>query len=300
MTNAQAEPGQPELNSDVLGRIHQMMPTLSRTQQKIATAIISYPRLFVEKPIEDLVPWIGVSAPTITRFCRAAGCDGLRDMKLKVMGAMRVGARYLEEPVPPTTFEAMREQAAMRAQNGVADAMRIPEELIEKAIDRLLGARVIYAFGSGGVSSWLIEEVQNRLFRLGMKVIPCRDGVMQSMFASTTSRDDVVLCCSLGGNNRAELEAMRIAQEYGAYCIAICPPNTSMQEAADLGLPVETHDDGDVLGPTSARYSMLFAIDLISFGAAIRSKTLAAESLRRLKQQFVSHIDPDDRRPLAD
>ena len=78
MTNAQAEPGQPELNSDVLGRIHQMMPTLSRTQQKIATAIISYPRLFVEKPIEDLVPWIGVSAPTITRFCRAAGCDGLR------------------------------------------------------------------------------------------------------------------------------------------------------------------------------------------------------------------------------
>lgn len=300
MQETETEDTQDAANFDVLGRIHRNMPSLSRTQTKIASAILGYPRLFVEKPIEDLVPWIGVSAPTITRFCRAMGCDGLRDMKLKVMGAMRVGARYLEHPAPPSSFESLREQAAMRAQNGIADAMRVPEEVIAKTIDKLLNARVIYAFGSGGVSNWLADEIQNRLFRLGLTVVPCRDGIMQGMFAATTRKDDVLVCCSLSGNNRVALEAMQIAQEYGAYCITLCPPGTGMEAAADLAVPVETHDEGDVLGPTSARYSMLFTIDLIAFGAAIRTPGVSAESLRRLKQQFISHVDPDEMRPLSD
>jgi DNA-binding MurR/RpiR family transcriptional regulator len=300
MTNDLTEDAHQRASSDLLGSIRESLPTLSRTQAKIATAILNSPRLFVEKPIEDLVPWIGVSAPTITRFCRSMGCDGLRDLKLKVMGAMQVGARYLEHSERPTTFEGMLEQATARAQNGILDAARVPQDAIEAAIDRLLAARVVYAFGSGGVSSWLIDEIQNRLFRLGVTVVPCRDGVMQSMIAATTGHEDVILCCSLGGNNRAELEAIHIGQEYGGFCIALCPPDTQMQAAADLGVPVETHDDGDVLGPTSARYAMLLTIDLIAFGTAMRSRAIASESLRRLKQQFVSHIEPDNMRPLAD
>ncbi len=300
MQETETNEPQDDLNFDVLGRIHRNMATLSKTQTKIASSILSYPRLFVEKPIEELVPWIGVSAPTITRFCRSMGCDGLRDMKLKIMGAMRVGARYLEHPVPSSSFENLREQAAIRAQNGIADAMRVPADVIEKAIDRLLNARVIYAFGSGGVSSWLVDEIQNRFFRLGLTVVPCRDGIMQGMFAATTRKDDVLVCCSLSGNNRIALEAMQIAQEYGAYCITLCPPGTGMEAAADLAVPVETHDEGDVLGPTAARYSMLFTIDLIAFGAAIRTSTTSTESLRRLKQQFVSHVDANEMRPLSD
>lgn len=287
-------------NSDLLGHIHDVMPSLSRTQTKVASAILTYPRLFVEKSIEELVPWIGVSAPTIIRFCRTVGCDGLRDLKLKVMGTMSVGARYFESPAPPTTFEDMREQVAMRAQFGITNAMRIPPQVIEQAIDRLLQARVIYAFGSGGVSNWLCEEIRNRLFRIGLTIIPCSDGVMQSMFAATVRRDDIVLCCSLGGNNRGELEAMRVAREYGAFCITLCPAGTRMESLADLAIPVETHDDGDVLAPTAARYSMLLAIDLIAFGAAVRTRNASTEMLRRLKHQFVSRIDPDERRPLAD
>jgi len=300
MPNSAAARHRQVSNTDILGHIHNMLPTLSKTQSKIALAILSYPRQFVGKPIEELVSWIGVSAPTITRFCRSVGCDGLRDLKLMVMETMSIGARYLEGSTPPTTFEDMREYTVTRARHGLAIALRIPGNVIEQTIDRLLAARAIYAFGSGGVSSWLCEEVQNRLFRIGLTVIPCRDGIMQSMFAATTRREDVILCCSLGGNNHATLEAMRIAHEYGAYCIAICPPESRIEEAADLAIPVDTHDEGDVLCPTSARYSMLLAIDMIAFGAAMRSRKNSTESLRRIKRQFVAHIDPDQWRPLSD
>ena len=126
---------------------------------------------------------------------------------------------------------------------------------------------------------------------------------MQSMFAATARGGDVFLCCSLGGNNQAELEAIKIAQEYGGYCIALCPPNTKMETAVDLAVPVETrtdYDGIDIYGPTAARYSMLLTIDLIAFIAAIKTQDSSTESLRRLKHQFVAHIEPDPKVPISD
>ena len=89
---------------DVIGYLLDNADQLSKAHGKIAEAILRHPTTFVEKPIEDLVTWLGVSAPTITRFSRAIGCDGLRDLKLKVMSSLRVGMRYLEPLAPPGTL----------------------------------------------------------------------------------------------------------------------------------------------------------------------------------------------------
>lgn len=285
---------------DIFGRIHNLLPDLSRTQRRIADAILQDPSRFVEKPIEEIVPWIGVSAPTVTRFCRRVGCDGLRDLKLQIMGAIRVGARYLKTQEPVTSITGLRDQTAARAHDAIAQAMSIPDSVLDEAIAHILRADTIYAFGSGGVSSWLVEEFQNRFFRLGKTVVPCRDGIMQSMLAATMESDTLIVVCSLSGNNRSSLEAMQIAREYGAFSLAVCPPETEMAEMADLTVPVETHDSGDVLGPTSARYAMLYAIDVLALGVATRTREKSLETLRRLKHQFVSNVADDEMRPLAD
>lgn len=286
---------------DILGRIRDMEPELSRSHKKIAQAVLSYPRLFVEKPVGDLCTWIGVSAPTIIRFCRLAGCEGLRDLKLQIMGAMRVGPRYLEPQAPPGTLEDVREQVSMRAQHAIMEAVRIPDADIERAIDSILSAGTLYAFGSGGVSSWLVEEIQNRFFRLGVRVVPCRDGIMQAMLAATLNRGDVVLCCSLGGVNDELVTAARIAADYGATTIALTAGDSLLARGVDIALNISVlRNDGDVLGPTTMRYSYLAVIDLLAFGAAIRSRPYAMEKLRRLKQQFISNVDEDVTRPLCD
>ena len=59
-------------------------------------------------------------------------------------------------------------------------------------------------------------------------------------------------------------------------------------------------DASDVFGPTAARYSMLLTIDLIAFIAGIKTQDSSKESLRRLKHQFVAHIEPDPTRPMSD
>jgi DNA-binding MurR/RpiR family transcriptional regulator len=98
----------------------------------------------VEKPIEDLVTWLGVSAPTITRFSRLIGCDGLRDLKLKVMSSMRVGMRYLEPVTPPDTLAEAQERVVLRAV--LAAQKTIDAAMLESVIDALARSRMIYAF----------------------------------------------------------------------------------------------------------------------------------------------------------
>ena len=285
---------------DVIGYLLDHKSELSRSHAKIAQAILHYPTAFVEKPIEELVGWLGVSAPTIIRFSRVIGCDGLRDLKLKVMSSMRVGARYLEPVTPPDTLEEVRQRVVMRAQRAILEAQRtIDATMLDRAIELLTRSRMIYAFGSGGVSSWLIEEVHNRLFRLGLRISTSSDHQMQMMIAATVERGDVVFCSSLSGNNGELIKAARIAADYGAVTIGLTVVNTPLASAVAVPLALGVADDGDVLGPTSLRYAFLAAIDMLAYGAAIRSSS-AQEKLRRIKQQFTTYRDADDTQPVSD
>jgi hypothetical protein len=67
-------------------------------------------------------------------------------------------------------------------------------------IDAPARSRMIYAFGSGGESSWMVEEIHNRLFRLGLWITSSSGRQMQMMLAATVERGDVVFVSSLSGN----------------------------------------------------------------------------------------------------
>lgn len=287
--------------SDIIALILNREPVLSRTNRKIAHAILTEPRTFVEKPVEDLIDWLGVSAPTITRFARSLNCEGLRDLKLKVMGSMRVGIRYLEPATPPAALDEVAERVVKRAQRAIADMhANLDIGQVETAVSAISGCRTLYAFGSGGVSSWLVEEIQNRFFRLGVRVVPSSDYQMQMMLASTVERGDVVLCSSLSGSNQELLRVIGIAREYGASTIALTGAGTPVARAANLTVAVDADDDGDILGPTSMRYAFMIAVDVLAYGTAIRRQTPARETLRRIKQQFTAFRDAEDTRPLCD
>lgn len=286
---------------DIFSHVAALEPHLSRSHKIVARAVLARPTDFIEKPIEVLAPWLGVSAPTVTRFCRAVGCEGLRDLKLKVMAGLRVGLRYLEPLTPPDNAGEVVERVMRRAQHAMATAVQtIDLGALERAAEVIGRARTLYVFGSGGVSNWLIEEVQNRLFRLGVHVTPCADHQMQMMLAATTKRGDVVLCCSLTGRNAELLKAAAIAAQYGAATIALTTRETPLAAAVELPLTMALSDDRDVFGPTSMRYGFLVAIDVLSYLIGLQNNRSAQETLRRIKQQFMIHRDEDDRQPLCD
>ncbi len=289
------------LANDFFSHMIALEPSLSRSHRVIARAILTRPKEFIEKPIEELAPWLGVSAPTITRFSRVAGCEGLRHLKLKIMGGLRVGLRYLEPLTLPRNVGEVIERIMLRAQHAMAAAAQtIDFRTVERAAEIIANARTLYVFGSGGVSSWLIDELQNRLFRLGVHVTPCADHQMQMMLAATVQPTDVVLCCSLTGRNVELVKAATIAAQYGATTIALTTRDSPLAAATDCALTMALRDDGDVLTPTTMRYGFLVAIDVLSMTVGLRSSGSAQQILRRIKQQFVTHRDEDDQQPLCD
>ncbi|MBW4025731.1 MAG: MurR/RpiR family transcriptional regulator [Proteobacteria bacterium] len=286
---------------DIFSHILGMQNSLSRSHKLVAAAILTQPKLFIESPIEDLAPWIGVSAPTITRFCRTVGCEGLRELKLRLMGGLRVGLRYIEPPTRPESTAEAVERVVHRAHRAVAAAAESADvKALEHAADIISRCRILYVFGGGGVSSWLVEEVQNRLFRLGIHVIPCVDHQMQMMLAATADRVDVVLCCSLTGRNAELIKAAKIAAEYGAATIALTTRGAPLADAVELPLILALRDEGDILSPTGMRYGFLIAIDILAYIMALRNSRPAQHMLRRIKQQFMTHRDEDDTQPLSD
>jgi DNA-binding MurR/RpiR family transcriptional regulator len=286
---------------DIIGYLLDNAGYLSKAHAKIAEAILHHPTIFIEKPIEHLVTWLSVSAPTITRFSRTIGCDGLRDLKLKVMSSMRVGMRYLEPVTPPDTLAEAQERVVLRAQRAVLAAQKtIDAAMLDRVIDALARSHMIFAFGSGGVSSWMVEEIHNRLFRLGLRITSSSDHQMQMMLAATVERGDVVFVSSLSGNNAEVIKAARIAADYGATTVALTVRDTPLAKAVALPLTIDIADDGDVLGPTSLRYAFLVAVDMLGYGAAIRNRAHAQEKLRRIKQQFTTYRDTDDSQPVSD
>lgn len=286
---------------DIIALIVDREPTLSKSRRKIANAILSDPRTFVEKPVEDLIGWLGVSAPTISRFANSFGCDGLRDLKLKIMGSMRIGIRYLEPPTPPETIDEVMERVVKRAQSAISEAHHnLDLQSANNIVERIVNCRTLFAFGSGGVSSWLIEEIENRFFRLGLRVVPSSDHQMQVMLAATMESADVMLCSSLSGANQELLRSISVAREYGATTIALAPSGSPVAEAVDLLLAVDVSEDREVLNATSLRFAFLVAVDLLAFATAIHPESPAREKLRRIVRQVSALRDTDEPKPLSD
>jgi DNA-binding MurR/RpiR family transcriptional regulator len=255
----------------------------------------------VNSTIVDLAERADVSPPTVTRFCRRLECHSFSDFKVKLAQASFVGMRYLK---PETNFQSTEEladniaskaQAAIFSAHGALDLVQI-----EEIAKRIAEAGTIFAFGAGGNSSMIASEIQNRLFRFGLRVTSSSDHAMQMMLASTAKEGDVVIGSSAGGKNRELADALRVAQSYGAYCVAITASDSLVAEAVDVVVPVDIEEGVNILRPTSIRFAYLMIVDVIATATATRLGTAASEPLRRIKHQLLAHLESDDDGPLGD
>jgi RpiR family carbohydrate utilization transcriptional regulator len=70
----------------MLDRIKASLPSLAPAEQRVAKLVLADPRAFANLPVSELADRAHVSKPTVVRFCRSVGYDGLSDFKLKLAG----------------------------------------------------------------------------------------------------------------------------------------------------------------------------------------------------------------------
>ena len=276
---------------DIISVVRQIGPTLSPSEQRVATAVLADVDYAVHASNGDLARRAGVSEPTVTRFSRSVGCRGVRELKVRLAQAMAVGRIYLELPphvgtdlARPALWQSVF-QEIRRAITAVEQQLR--KEDVEKAADAIANCARLAAFGVGGGSTIAAAEVEHRFFRLGVAVSHSSDPKLMRMMASTLSRNDVVVAISTSGNAAEVIAAATIARQYGALIIAVTKPGSRLAAVANIALAVHIAEAPDTLKPTASRYALLAVIDLLAASTAYCKPREAQARMRRIKYELM-------------
>ena len=83
----------------MLDRIRASIPALPPAEQRVAKLVLADPRAFASLPVVELAERSHVSKPTVVRFCRSVGYDGLTDFKRKLAGSVNEGVPFVHRSV---------------------------------------------------------------------------------------------------------------------------------------------------------------------------------------------------------
>ena len=283
-------------SGDILPRLAGMMDSMTRSEVRVAKRILASPNDFVRSSVRSVAADLGVSEPTILRFCRTVGCEGFKDLKFRLIQELALS-------------QAMTDQAqrAMRSTGATAPAVtakdpdggRVFDTIIEaltRTRDTLVykdllssaqaiakAARVV-VYGIGGSSAVLATEAHNRLFRLNIPIMVFTDGYTQRMSAAILGEGDVALFISSTGRPRELQESLELAKYYKATCIAITDKETPLGRDSDICLHVGLGASGvEEIQPNPMRFAQLFVIDRLAYAVAAVLGEKAHLALRRMR-----------------
>lgn len=282
---------------DIISCITDRFVELTATEKRIAQFILDDVQTATSLPIAEMAKLTETSQASITRFARAIGCKDVRELKVKLAQSLAVGQRFILDVPDLEGVQGIYETII-----NVLEMNRraLDPDSLSRAVEWLSGARQILAIGMGGGSTICAQEVQFRLFRLGLPVVSQSDGLLVRMMCSAVSPNDVVLALSLGGYTQEVVESAAIARQYGAKVIAITPEATPLAENADLVLPLIVRENDYIFKPSTSRYAMLAMVDVLATELAVVNKAETKNRLRRIKLALDSHRGGADRQPLGD
>jgi DNA-binding MurR/RpiR family transcriptional regulator len=289
--------------ADIITRLQMMTQEGSKSDRRLAALVLSDLDFASKAAISEIAARADVSEPTVTRFCRNLGCEGVRDFKFWLAQAIAIGGLYL---MPAPLSRDVREQRIATAiTTGATQAIeRIAAGLDMAALmsvaEQISASKTILCIGSGGTSSMMATEMQNRLFRLGLSVVSQVDGQLQRMYAAVVTPETTVVAFSISGYAKSIVDSVVLARQYGARTVAITGPGSALAKAAEIVIPFQHMEDSNIYKPTSSRYALLAIVDMIATATAESRDSKVLESLRRIKQSLNTLKVDDPRLPLGD
>ena len=311
-------------SGDILPRLEGMMDAMTRSEVRIARRILAEPDDFVRSSVRSVAADLGVSEPTILRFCRTVGCEGFKDLKFRLIQELALSQADSDRQANSERAERATKAGASSgratAARGIAEKDLNDDRLFDTIIEALTrtratlapedvssGARAIakagrvIVYGIGGSSAALALEAHNRLFRLNIPVMVFTDGYTQRMSAAILSEGDVALFVSSTGRPRELQESLELAKYSKATCIAITDKETPLGRDADICLHVGLGASGiEEIQPNPMRFAQLFVIDRLAYAVAAFLGEKAHVSLRKMRGSVAWLHGINPQQPIGD
>jgi RpiR family carbohydrate utilization transcriptional regulator len=259
----------------MLDRIQAALPSLAPAEQRVGKLCLADPRAFSRLPVTELADRSHVSKPTVVRFCRSLGYDGLADFKRKLAGTVNEGVPFIHRSVDAD--DKTGDVMVKVIDNTVAAFLKYRNEAssvaIEKAATALVSSyqnkRQIQFFGVGN-SGIVAQDAQHKFFRLGINTTAYSDGHMQVMSASILGPGDCVVVISNSGRTRDLMDAVDIARKNGATTIVITASGSPLASEGNIHLSADHPEGFDRYSPMVSRLLHLMIIDILVTCVALR------------------------------
>ena len=282
----------------MLDRIRASIPALPPAEQRVAKLLLADPRRFAALPVSELADRSQVSKPTVVRFCRSVGYDGLTDFKLKLAGTVNEGVPFVHRSVDED--DKPGDLIVKVIDNAVAAMLKYRNNAAGHAFDQAISALTaagrahkrieFYGVGNSGI---VAQDAQHKFFRLGVNAAAISDGHVQVMSATMLGAGDCAVVISNSGRSRDLIDAADIARRKGATVIAITASGSPLAQLAlgnsQILLAADHPEDYDRYSPMVSRLLHLLIIDVLSTGVALRLgpglRPVLQEIKRNLRQR---------------
>jgi RpiR family carbohydrate utilization transcriptional regulator len=277
----------------MLDRIKASLPSLAPAEQRVGKLVLADPRAFAKLPVTELADRAHVSKPTVVRFCRSVGYDGLSDFKLKLAGSVSEGVPFIHRSVDAD--DKTSDIAVKVIDNTVAAFLKYRNDASSFALEHAAQALAstqktnrrieFYGVGNSGI---VAQDAQHKFFRLGVNAIAYSDGHMQVMSASMLQPGDCAVIISNSGRTRDLMDACDIAKKQGATTIVITASGSPLASAGHIHLTADHPEGYDKYSPMVSRLLHLLIIDILATTVALRIGEALQPALRDMKKNLSS------------
>ena len=279
----------------MLERVRAALPALPPAEQRVAKLVLEDARVFASLPVSQLAERSHVSKPTVVRFCRSVGYDGLTDFKLKLAGAVNEGVPFVHRAVDED--DKSSDIVVKVIDNAVAALLKYRNNAAGHAFERAIaalaaagreGRRIeFYGVGNSGI---VAQDAQHKFFRLGVNASAVADGHMQVMSATMLKPGDCAVIISNSGYTRDLLDATEIARRKGATTVLITASGSPLAQSGSgpqhVLLAADHPEDYDRYSPMVSRLLHLTIIDILTTGVALRLGSGLRPMLQEIKKNL--------------
>jgi len=279
--------------SALLSQIQRARDSLSPAEKRVADHVLAHPRAALSDPIADIAKAAQVSQPTVIRFCRSLGCEGLSDFKLRLASGLSGTVPLTHTQV--TGSDSVLELGVKVLGNTASAILQVRDQLnrdtLVRAIDLLAAADRLDFFAVGHYRV-VADDAQFKFLRFGLPCASYTEPRLQQLAARVLQPSDVVVIISSSGRVDDLLSVCDTAHERGAAVVAITASHSPLAKKADVALIVDHVEDVATHVPMVSRILHLLVIDILAVGVAMKR---GAESVAALPADAVVGLDERQR-----
>ncbi|MDC0948987.1 glucokinase [Gammaproteobacteria bacterium] len=273
----------------MIHRIQAQLPHLRPSERRVGEYVLRHADDVVTTSIRLLAQTIGVSEPTVIRFCHAVDCNGYQELKINLARSLAREEGFFSEVL--AAGDSPMQIAEKTINQGIVTLTTLREQLkpatLDTAVAALEQAKRIEFYGLGG-SGLVALEAQQKFFRLGVPCVAYVDAHIHNVSASLLDESAVVVTISRSGNSHDLVRSATVAREVGAKVIAITAADSSLAKIADTTIAVELKEDSDYYAPLKSRLAQHMVIDALALGVGMRRGDQLVRVLRQA-QSAISH-----------